>query len=68
MKDLVSFVGVLGILLVVCLVNPLIIYCLWDDTMVKFFEVKDVTFVDSFWISWISAAVFKVNSSSNRSK
>jgi len=60
-----AVVGFLVMLVVICLINPLIIYCLWDDTFVKFFGVPDVTFWDAFWISWISAALFKSSNISN---
>lgn len=48
--------------LVVLLIAPTIIYCLWDDVMVKFFNLPDVTFLDSVWISILSSVLFKSSS------
>lgn len=63
MKELLGVIGGVGaivaILIAVCLVQPLFIYCLWDETMVKFFHVQDVTFWDSVWISIICNVLFK---------
>ena len=54
-----KFVGFLLIVVVLVLVYPTIIYCLWDDVMVKFFNLPDVTFLDSVWISILSSVLFK---------
>lgn len=54
-----KFIGVLIYIAVVLLIAPTIIYCLWDDVMVKFFNVQDVTFADSIWISILSSVLFK---------
>lgn len=59
MNNLVVVFGWLGAVLAALLVQSLIIYCLWDDTFVKFFEIKDVTFMDSVWISIICSCLFK---------
>jgi len=60
-----ALAGVIGSVLVfvalVFLIQPTIIYCLWDDTFVKFLGVQDVTFTDSVWISLICSALFKGN-------
>lgn len=59
MKDL-SVIGVfIGLIVAILLIQPFIIYILWDDTFVKFFGVQDVTFVDSIFISIICSALFK---------
>ena len=47
---------------VLILVYSTIIYCLWDDVMVKFFNLPDVTFLDSVWISILSSLLFKPTS------
>lgn len=60
-----KFVGVLILFMVVLLISPTIIYCLWDDVMVKFFNLPDVTFIDSVWISILSTVLFKSTVSSN---
>lgn len=43
----------------VLLIQSVIIYCLWDDVMVKFFNVQDVTFWDSLLISILAGTLFK---------
>ena len=58
-------IGIIIYIAVVLLIAPTIIYCLWDDVMVKFFEVQDVTFADSIWISILSSVLFKSSYSSN---
>lgn len=60
-----KFLGFVLLFLIVLLINPLIIYCLWDDVMVKFFNTPDVTFWDSVWISILAAVLFKGNTSSS---
>lgn len=54
-----KFIGWLLLVVVVLLLQPLIIYALWDDVMVKFFDLKDVTFWDSVWISILANILFK---------
>lgn len=60
-----KYIGILLYILVVLLITPTIIYCLWDDVMVKFFGLQDVTFADSVWISILSSVLFKSSYSSN---
>lgn len=60
-----KYIGILLYILVVLLIAPTIIYCLWDDVMVKFFGLQDVTFADSIWISILSSVLFKSSYSSN---
>lgn len=60
-----KFIGVLIYIAVVLLIAPTIIYCLWDDVMVKFFNVQDVTFSDSIWISILSSVLFKTSYSNS---
>ena len=59
-----KYFGVLILIIVVILISPTIIYCLWDDVMVKFFNLPDVTFLDSVWISILSTVLFKSTVSS----
>lgn len=54
-----KFIGWLFLVVAVFLIQPLIIYALWDDVMVKFFDLKDVTFYDSIWISMLTSVLFK---------
>ena len=61
MKGLSVVTGFIGLFIVILLIQPFIIYALWDDTFVKFFEVPDVTFVDSIFISIICSCLFKSN-------
>ncbi len=65
-------VGVVGGLILLgvltFLIQPLIIFCLWDDVMVKFFDLQDVTFVDSIWISFLFSCLFKSNLSCSNKK
>ncbi len=60
-----KFLGFLFTVAVILLVSPTIIYCLWDDVMVKFFNLPDVTFLDSVWISILSSVLFKSTSSNS---
>lgn len=60
-----KYFGVLILFIVVLLISPTIIYCLWDDVMVKFFNLPDVTFLDSVWISILTTVLFKSSVSSN---
>ena len=60
-----KYFGVLILFIVVLLISPTIIYCLWDDVMVKFFNLPDVTFLDSEWISILTTVLFKSSVSSN---
>lgn len=55
MRFLTGLLFILGFLLL----QTTIIYCLWDDVMVKFFGTPDVTFLDSIWISILSSLLFK---------
>lgn len=59
-----KYIEILLYVLVVILIAPTIIYCLWDDVMVKFFGLQDVTFADSIWISILSSVLFKSSYSS----
>lgn len=61
-----KYIGILLYTLVVLLIAPTIIYCLWDDVMVKFFGLQDVTFADSIWISILSSVLFKSSYSSGK--
>lgn len=56
---------VVGVFLLLVLLQAAVVYALWDDTMVKFFNVEDVTFMDSIWISIISSALFKSYNNNN---
>lgn len=67
MQVFASFTGFILLFVLVLLIQPTIIYYLWDDTFVKFFGVQDVTFMDSVWISIISSVLFK-SSTTNSSK
>lgn len=60
-----KFIGILITVMVIFLICPTIIYCLWDDVMVKFFNLPDVTFLDSIWISILSSVLFKSSYTSN---
>ncbi|AUR86271.1 TMhelix containing protein [Vibrio phage 1.084.O._10N.261.49.F5] len=66
METLLKLSGFVFMIILVVLIQPLIIYCLWDDTFVKFFGLQDVTFLDSLWISIISSCLFKSSNSSNK--
>lgn len=63
MQTLAALTGYLFLVIMVLLIQPLIIYCLWDDVMVKFFDLQDVTFWDSVWISILASALFKSSAS-----
>lgn len=67
MQTLASVTGIIVFIILVLLIQPAVIYCLWDDTFVKFFGVQDVTFMDSVWISIITSVMFKssVNCNNN---
>lgn len=67
MNNAAMVLGWVGIVFAVLLIQPLIIYCLWDDTLVKFFDIKDVTFMDSVWISIICSCMFKGSYSVSKS-
>lgn len=60
-----KYLGILITVIAVFLICPTIIYCLWDDVMVKFFNLPDVTFLDSIWISILSSVLFKSSYTSN---
>ncbi len=60
-----KIIGILITFAIICLIAPTIIYCLWDDVMVKFFNLPDVTFLDSIWISILSSVLFKSSYTSN---
>ena len=47
--------------IVVFTIQATIIFCLWDDVMVKFFDLQEVTFMDSVWISLLFSCLFKSN-------
>lgn len=64
MQALAALTGYLFLVVMVLLVQPFIIYCLWDDVMVKFFDLQDVTFLDSVWISILASVLFKSSTSS----
>jgi hypothetical protein len=49
----------IGIVVTIFLINPLIIWGLWDNVMVKYFNLQDVTFVDSIFISILANVLFK---------
>lgn len=63
MQTLAALTGYLFLVIMVLLIQPLIIYCLWDDVMVKFFDLQDVTFWDSVWISILASVLFKSSTS-----
>lgn len=60
-----QLVGYLFLIAVVLVIQPLVIFCLWDDVMVKFFDLRDVTFMDSVWISMLFSCLFKSLSSNS---
>ena len=60
-----KIIGILITVMAILLICPTIIYCLWDDVMVKFFSLPDVTFLDSIWISILSSVLFKSSYTSN---
>tara|TARA_Y100001956_G_C4007747_1_gene136312 strand:+ start:351 stop:560 length:210 start_codon:yes stop_codon:yes gene_type:complete len=60
--------GVILLVAVAFIIQPLIIFCLWDDVMVKFFDLQDVTFMDSIWISLLFSCLFKGNLSCSNNK
>lgn len=62
-----QIIGYVAFIILVLLIQPTIIYVLWDDTFVKFFGVQDVTFMDSVWISIITSTLFKSPVSYNKS-
>ncbi|AGH32261.1 hypothetical protein VPHG_00198 [Vibrio phage 11895-B1] len=65
--ELVSkILGLVLLFVVILLIQPLIIYCLWDDVMVKFFSLQDVTFYDSIWISILFSVLFKNYTTSSK--
>lgn len=66
METLVKITGFLFLIIMVLLIQPLLIYCLWDDVMVKFFNLQDVTFWDSVWISILANVLFKNSTSSTK--
>lgn len=66
MGSLVKLSGVFFIVVMVFLIQPAIIYCLWDDVMVKFFDLRDVTFTDSIWISILANTLFELSTSSGK--
>ena len=63
MQTLAALAGWLFLIVMILLVQPFIIYCLWDDVMVKFFNLQDVTFLDSVWISILASVLFKSSTS-----
>ena len=67
MSTIAGITGWLLLVVGILVIQPIIIYCLWDDVMVKFFQLQDVTFYDSIWISVLSSVLFK-STSSNDSK
>lgn len=64
MQTLAALAGWLFLIVMILLVQPFIIYCLWDDVMVKFFDLQDVTFWDSVWISILASVLLKSSTSS----
>ena len=66
MDTLLSMTGGLIFLAMVFLIQPTIIYCLWDDVMVKFFGLQDVSFTDSLWISILFSVLFKNATTSSK--
>jgi len=60
-----KIIGILITVMAILLICPTIIYCLWDDVMVKFFNLPDVTFLDSIWISILSSVLFKSSYTGN---
>ena len=67
MSTIAGITGWLLLVVGILVIQPIIIYCLWDDVMVKFFQLQDVTFYESIWISVLSSVLFK-STSSNDSK
>lgn len=59
-----TLLGWLFLIVVLVLVQPTLIYWLWDDVMVKFFGLQDVTFMDSVWISILTSVLFKSTANS----
>lgn len=66
MGTLLKMSGGLLFIAMVFLIQPAIIYCLWDDVMVKFFGLQDVSFTDSIWISILFSVLFKNTTTSSK--
>jgi len=66
MDTLLKMSGGLLFIAMVFLIQPTIIYCLWDDVMVKFFGLQDVSFTDSIWISILFSVLFKNTATSSK--
>lgn len=56
-----KYLMVACVAILMVLLKAFFIYALWDDVMVKFFGVADVTFVDSIMIAVLSTVLFKSN-------